>query len=148
MSVEAALFNYLSGISGIAAIVGTRIHPLETPQNGAFPCITYQTISFQHTDSLQGSSGLGTARIQINCWARTVDSVSNGYDSALALRDAVRDATDGFSGTWDTTEIDHAFIVDEGDLFYPSAGVESDKTYGRRIDLEVWHAEAKPAFTP
>ena len=92
MSVEAALFNYLSGISGIAAIVGTRIYPLEAPQNGAFPCITFQTISFQHTNSLEGSSGLGAARIQVNCWARNVAGSTRGYTTALALRDAVRDA--------------------------------------------------------
>lgn len=148
MSIESALFSYLSGVGGIAAIVGTRIHPLELPQNAVFPCITYQVISFQHTDSLTGSSGLGTARIQVNCWARNVTGSSSGYATMLSLRDAVRDAMDGFSGTWDATNIDHAYILDEGDLFQPSAGVESDRTYGRHIDFEVWHTEARPAFTP
>lgn len=122
----------------ITALVGTRIYPVEVPEGDEyFPAITYAVLSCPRINSLTGPSGLAHPRVQLHCWARN----PGGYLAADALREAVRTAMNGFRGTWGALEIDHCTLLDEGDLFEPAAGIEAQKTYGARMDFEIWHKE-------
>jgi len=74
------------------SIVANRIYPLTTPQNVAFPHVTYQVITTTLADNLTEPGGLETARVQIDCWAEG----KGGYAQVQALARAIvgpREAT-------------------------------------------------------
>jgi hypothetical protein len=90
--VEATLYSYLSTYAGLAALVSTRIYPMQLPQNVVLPACTYQKISGARTHSSSGTSILARPRVQIDTWATT-------YTDAKAVAAQVRLALDGHHGT-------------------------------------------------
>ncbi len=130
MSAERALHAILSTTGGVTQLVGDRIYPIQIDQGAGLPAIAYQQISGPREHNVSGPIGWVQSRYQITAWATT-------YIEAVDLATAIRLAVDGFSGTSAELEIDHIFVVDEGDvsdLFAENS--ELDK-YGKRIDVQI-----------
>lgn len=87
-----ALFALLSADPAVAALVDARIYPLIAPQSAPLPRIVYTGAGGIRWNSIDGPSGLGQPRVQIDAYAAT-------YGQAHALAKAIRDALDGYRGT-------------------------------------------------
>lgn len=113
MSLGVKVYNALSGASGIAALVSTRIYPLVLPQSITYPAISYQRIS---STPQQGSTTLRSTRYQINCWALT-------YAAAQNVAVAVKAALEEYTATATSPRIKMGLVVNELDDYDPEAGV-------------------------
>lgn len=94
--INQALFQHLAADVAVAALVGTRIHPLVIPQRIAastqrVPAVVYSTSGVERGVSYCGTDALVRSTIAIDCYAA-------GYDAARALATAVRTALVDFSG--------------------------------------------------
>ncbi|CAM3091725.1 DUF3168 domain-containing protein [Paracoccus nototheniae] len=67
--MEEALFALLSGAAPVAAIAGPRIFWGIAPQSTAYPRISLFIISGADAPHLQGTDGLWTYRVQVDCYA-------------------------------------------------------------------------------
>lgn len=92
--LEEAVYGYLSGEPGVAALVGDRIYPGRVKEGATLPAISYQRISANRTytyDSFADTSAWVRARVQFNCW-------SNTPLQAIEVGEAVLLALSGYSG--------------------------------------------------
>lgn len=85
-------------------VAGTRVFPMIAPENAALPRITYQRISTEPQNSLDGHASLDRVNMQVDCWAST-----KGVAAALAMevrlalaneafKPLVQNEYDGFEG--------------------------------------------------
>ncbi len=110
MSVEKVIYSKLSGDSDVAALVSTRIYPVNLPQKPTYPAIVYTRISGDRTYSFEGASGLASPRFQIDCFASTY---SGGKDLSSKLRSAIN----GFRGTVSGIVVQAIFLESDSDMF-------------------------------
>jgi hypothetical protein len=89
--MEEALIAKLLTDSGVAALVGTRIHPGVRPQGSALPAIVFNMIWANPSYSDDGEDGIAEARVQLDCWGAT-------YTEAKTLARAVKRALSAFGG--------------------------------------------------
>lgn len=129
MTIEEAIYSYLSTHAGLIALTSTRIYPMALPYNPIMPAVTYQRVS---TAPLQmfGSTAKTTARFQVTAWATT-------YLSAREVAAQIVTALDAYSGTMggvggvacDWTWMNSVDLIDP----------ETKWTYCP-VDFEVWWA--------
>jgi hypothetical protein len=89
----------ISPVAGIITLLNSQfsspqmvgISPPPLPSNAGDPYVTVQEIMDLETESMEGQSGLLKSVIQVNVW-------SNSYETAHALRKAIRDYLLSFSG--------------------------------------------------
>lgn len=146
MTIEEGLVTYLRSVSAITAVVGQRIYPRLVPQGNQsgsnLPAITYQMVSGNPLQSLSGSSGFTTERIQLNCWALD-DS------TARSLRELLRLNLDGYAGLMGTVTAYAVLVESKGALpFRASEETDARRQYGHFIEIAIQCEEAKPAYAP
>ena len=90
MSFESTLYAYLSGYTGLTALISTKIYPDNVPQDTAPPYIFYQEVYRQKMYTHNGYNGTSEWSIQISSFATTRASVR-------AIADQVSSAMDGWS---------------------------------------------------
>lgn len=125
MSVEAELYDLVSGDSGVAALVGTAIYPLVRPQNAPLPAIVYQEIFTETMVPAEGDNGSRRSRYQWSAWAKT-------YASIKAMRDALVGCLNGYSGG----SIDRIAIDAMNDDYEPDT-----EQYRQIVETEVFYRE-------
>jgi len=91
MSAEATLRAVLLANGPVAALVGTRIYPMNLPQGPTLPAVTFQRISTVPDYTLEEQSWRVPIRLSLSLWALTFDGVH-------ALAAAVETALRGYSG--------------------------------------------------
>jgi hypothetical protein len=89
---ETALYNYLSAYAGLTALIGTRIYPLQLPQNAKYPAVAYQQISGPRIHAMGTDPGMTYPRYQFTCWG-------DDHDDAAAIAKQIRLAFTNYSGT-------------------------------------------------
>jgi hypothetical protein len=140
MSVSADLRTFLLADSALAALIGTRLHPLRLPQNPTLPAMTYQWVSGERAHALDGAVGLSSPRVQFDCWAGT-------YLQAEAVFEAFRKRLDGFRGDIGSTptKVQGAFFESERDMYEDSADAGTGSgvgMYRRSADFFINFEEA------
>lgn len=131
MSVEIALKNLLLGDAEITAMIGDRVYPVNLPQNGLLPAVTYRVISDMTEYNMEGPAGLARPRFQVTAWGET-------YDDVVALAKLVETRLSGFSGAAGGVIIPGIFKEDGRDRF--EEGFESiANKYGKDIDFYIWN---------
>ena len=111
-NLEAGLVHKLKNTAAVSALVGTRIYPLRLPQTVTFPAVVYQRVSTVYIHTHGAAGVMPQARMQITCWADTIEG-------ARALGVVVRQALDGVHGvTWGsgsgkTAEIEFSLVMGE-----------------------------------
>ena len=132
-TIEEAIYAHLTGNSGVAALVSTRIYPLTIPQDIALPAIAYQRISGPRIAAHDGPTGVARARIQITCQAPT-------YAAAKGLAMAVRQALDTFSGevtvSGNKVMVEAAMLANEWDGYEVVTGQSTV-----RVDFQILYKE-------
>jgi len=135
--MRVGLRAYLLDDAAIAAIVGSRVHPLVLPQGDTGPSIVYSRISAVGDHHMSAASGLVQTRLQLDCWAASLDN-------AAALADLVKQRLDGFSGTmlWGEDSPAEAIVV-QG-IFFDGEREDFDnaaKLHRVSRDYLIWYEE-------
>lgn len=130
MSLEAAIFDFVSSDAGLTAILGAgpdcRCFPRRLPQETSRPALVYSIVSdapsYTHDQAGDPPSApsYNRTRVQFDLWG--VD-----YEDLTALRDALFQGISGFRGTMGTVDIQSVFIAGQVD------GFEPDTTSNRKI---------------
>jgi len=102
------------------------------PQKPKLPAMTYKRASGTRVHSMDGASGLATARIQYDIWDKSYSVVKN-------IADLLRKRLDGFKGVVETDTIHGAFLGPDWDDY---EGDTLLKLYRVSMDFEVHYAEA------
>ena len=116
MSIRTATYDILSAAVTNAA---NRIFLTLAPQETATPFIVYNTEGLTHTFTKSGVSTLDTQRVEVDCYADTLED-------AETLMNQVRTALDGYVGTINGVYIDGCH--------YTSDEPEQD------LDLKPYHS--------
>lgn len=119
----------------IAAIVGTRVFPIQLPQGTRAASIIFQRVSEIESYHNTAPSALMTTRFQFN-------SVSQLVDEATLLADAVKERLGGFAGPIDYAPPDGVLNV-EG-IFFDTGREDYDaelEFYRVSRDYLVWYKE-------
>lgn len=122
---EAAFVALAAASPGLVALVGDRVWPIARPQATPNPCLVYQTVSNPSEYTHDGRSLLVNPRIQVDCWA-------DDYDTAVAVRDALVAATDGWAGIAAGVRVDVVFVDGDRDDSDPDRDI-----YRRIVDLRI-----------
>lgn len=133
---DADIYTAVGG-AGTQDAGGRRIYPLMLKQGQKQPSIVYSRVSNVGDHHMRGPSGLSQPRVQIDCWADTL----NG---AASLADQVKNRLDGFRGTvsfgsaspQDTVDILGAFFDGEREDYDDAA-----KMYRVSRDYFIWFRE-------
>lgn len=105
---EQALIDRLKADAAVSALVGTRIYFTEAPQAPALPYVVIFRVGDRPVHSLECSSGLHFARLQVDGFAK----------SAKTARDvmrAVKTSLDGFRGIQSTVDVQSVLLLDSMD---------------------------------
>ena len=118
-AIEDAIYTQLSGFAGLSALVGTRIHPGELPEDtnvgeSFLDSVVYFPISGERISAMGVDTGLVRERFQFDGWSRT-------YDGANAVREQLRLALQRWRGTVATVVIQDTFILSRHYRFDPVA---------------------------
>lgn len=128
MSITGHIYNRLSAYTGLTALVGLRIYPVVAPDSPEYPLVTYTLIAPNKAMSGNGTTGNGTnASYQFSAWGST-------YTSARAVAAQLVAALEDYSGTSDSTTIQHSFYDSENESFEPTT-----KKYAVMIDFQIWY---------
>ena len=93
-TLEECLFDYLTAVPAIAAIIGPRAWLFQDffMQNQQLPAVAYALENDQSYETQQGPSALRRALYHFGIFAETADA-------AMRLAEAIRQALDGYKGS-------------------------------------------------
>lgn len=98
MTVAEVIKARLTAFAGLSALVSTRVHAGEAPQNTARPYVTYQNISEFREYGFGGGIGIVRARYQFDVFA-------DSYLSGRAIIEQLRLALDFWTSPSSSPEI-------------------------------------------
>lgn len=90
--IESDLVTHLKADTALASLIGTRIYPMTAPQNVVKPYITYQVISDNSNQCMEGAIYQSDVRFQLDGW-------STKYSEVKAIKTAVINAILGFKSS-------------------------------------------------
>ena len=106
-TLDEGLFDHLTGHAGVAALIGTRIHPDYFSEDEELPAIAYSLEDDRSMHTQQGPSTLRQAIYRFDIWADTVSEV-------MAVVRQMRAALDGFRGSFKDIPVVGAFFDGAG----------------------------------
>lgn len=87
MAAEKAIVSLLGAAGPVTALVGTRIYPLQVPQDAVLPALVFETISDTPLDRLDAAAAYNLVQARIS-----VSVVASHYADVKAVLSAVRAA--------------------------------------------------------
>jgi hypothetical protein len=141
--IEMALQALIVSDADVAALIGDRCYPVEAPQAPVYPLVIVREITNESAYALDGPAGLGRARFQFDCDARTAKEVQ-------ALMRAVRAALGGFRGPVTiaalsppaTVKIQGAFLVMSRDEAQGTLQRSGTRNQRKSLDFNIWYEES------
>ena len=137
--IEQDFYDYITIVSQITDIIGTRIYPDTAPESVTLPCLVYEKTGVDRQLTLLKSSGVVTATLQLDIFAAT-------RLQAETIVEEIRLAFDGYQGTWTTTKIFMARLDNESVGWDLETALESG-THRATVDLVVTFLESVTTFT-
>lgn len=120
--IETLIYTVLTADADVKRRVNTRVYPVVMPQGVTLPAVSYQRISNNPVNHLEGYSGLANPHIIINSWA-------TAYDAAKALAHDVH-------GAMNAATTYKSVLTNELDGYDPDVGL-----YVVSQDFSCWGAE-------
>jgi hypothetical protein len=128
--MEHGIIARLLASGGVTAHVSTRVYPGRRPQASALPAIDVASISGAPVYTDQGSAGLATARIEVNCWGAT-------YTSAKQVARAVTAALSAFFG--EVGGVRFQFILKDAERDFSEGGSNvAEYLFRTSLDFICW----------
>jgi len=109
--MEEALVAFLLANTGVAALVGPRIHWVRLPQGLATPHVRLTLISGGLNYHYSGPDSVQGVRVQVDCFGDT-------YAAAKGVARAIETALSGFRGVMGSRFVDGTFLVGARDLLF------------------------------
>ena len=97
-TLDEGLFHHLTTHPGLAALIGTRLHPDYFLEDEALPAVAYSLEDERSCHTLGGPSALRQAIYRFDIWADTVRE-------AMAVARQLRAALDGYRGTFEDVPV-------------------------------------------
>ena len=144
--IELGLVDRLVNTPAVAALVDTRIYPLEAPpsQTDLGTRIIYQTIDTKPKYTLSGPCGLKFVRIRLDCYG----SGPTPYAASKSLANAVKkkNVLDGYSGTWTGTalipSVQKVILLDDKDHHIPAKDPTTERGIGYvSLEFGIWYTD-------
>ena len=132
--VGKAIRTRLLSVAAVTNLVSTRIYPLTLPQGVTMPAVRYQRVSGNSDPYIGGTTGAATARLQFDIFATT-------YAGAEAVRDAIKEAIDQYTGTSSGVVIHSCNSAMHMDLFDEPVHGDAVGLYQMVSDYEIVHSE-------
>jgi len=134
--IRSALRQFLLDDPIVSGLVnGNRIFPVRLPQDETRVSVVYFAASETGDYHMQGDSGLGQTRIQVDSWAERPDQ-------AVELANAVYDRLSGARATVtvgsDFVDIKGIFLANKRDLYDPIV-----KMTGVSRDYIIWYGASE-----
>lgn len=141
MTIETALYSYLSNKATMTALVGTRIYASVPPSAPVYPFVTFQVINNQPAHHMGGAVGLTDVTMQIDAWAFLVSEQQ-------AISEALRNALDGFKSTMGTESLDirKCFLDTRNTFQEPDKQGKNLPVHRASLDFSIWHVESLPTL--
>lgn len=140
ITIDEAVYAWLSTRSALTALVGKRIVPDMAPKKMVYPRVVFSRVSTQRQTMLSGHITLGTARYQIDCWGLS-------RQDASTTGNVVRQAVEAFKDLpspkpfWGTLPVQAVTIEDEGNGYDPPEDSSDVGAYSTRLDLMISYQE-------
>lgn len=106
-TLDEGLFDHLTHHAGLAALIGTRLHPDYFSEDEQLPAIAYSLEDDRSTQTQQGPSALRQAIYRLDIWADTAAE-------AMAVMKQLCAALDGYRGFFKDLPIVGAFFDGAG----------------------------------
>jgi hypothetical protein len=135
MIVTTAIRDKLLTDAAVKGLVAERIFPLQAPIRAAFPRLVYSIVAAEGVYSLTGDSGLRSARVQLDCQAKT-------YLAARELAEAVRRVLSGLRqvvGNSGPLFLQMVTEENDVDLFDPPVDGSDVGVFRVIRDFRVWY---------
>jgi len=84
MTMETDLKSFVTGGSALAAQIGTRMYPLQLPQEPTLPALTYFQVDDPPEYAHEGQAGIHHPRWQFDVWASTYLKAKQVADLLIA----------------------------------------------------------------
>jgi hypothetical protein len=134
--IRPALRQFLLDDPTVSGLVGgVRIHNARLPQDQVAPSIVYVKVSETGDYHMEGDSGLGQVRMQVDSWAQNADA-------ATELANAVYDR---LSGAQEDVSVDSDFVRLKG-VFLANGRDDYDaiaKLYRVSRDFIIWYGASE-----
>ncbi len=132
MNIGDGIYAILKNAAGVTALIGSgddcRAYPLMIPQTKSLPAVIYELTSTQPFPTKDGVSTADHSSYDLIC-------VDDGYDGAVDLGAAVRDAMDGIrNATHGSIYFKHIVLMDIRDQAVEVDGIPK---YGRALSFEL-----------
>jgi hypothetical protein len=138
VTIEKALYTYLSTYAGLVALIGKRVYPVIAPQETIIISPPVGYVVYQLIDDLNLVSGSGSltvhpARFQFSCYG----GGSSQYTNACAIADQMKLALRDYAGTMGGS----GGVVVQRTLLEMSTDLYDENTNrcGRAVDFTIWH---------
>ncbi len=139
MSIGTDLRTYLLTKTSITNLVASRIYPLEVPEGAAYPRIVYTENGGQRTGSFDGANPQVNTSFSLLC-----QSISG--DNVRAIRDALENVLDYFSGTMDSTTVQGVFVTRDPDGLIPPVAANEDSVKEATVNIDLWYESPVPTY--
>ena len=134
--IRPALRQYLLDDPTVSGLVGgVRIHNTRLPQDQVSPSIVYVKVSETGDYHMQGDSGLGQVRMQVDAWAQNADAAT---ELANAVYDRLSGARDTVTVGSDFVNIRGSFLANGRDDYDAVA-----KLYRVSRDYIIWYGASQ-----
>lgn len=129
MAAEAALVARLLAATGVTALVGDRIAPLQLPEKPTYPGIAYRLVDRDPVSTFGDDQALSSHMIEVECWGASMAS-------ARAVGDAVRGALQRWRGSAGGVTVQATFLGGAFTDYDPET-----RSYSETIDFTLWVEE-------
>ena len=141
MTIESALFSYLSTKAEVTAEVSTRIYPQPAPQEADYPFITLMVITDNPEHHMGGAAGLTNVGMQIDIWTETIPE-------RVEISEVIRNVLDGFRGNMGTENLNirSCFMQNRANFLESDTEGKASPVYRSSMDFSIWHVESLPTL--
>jgi hypothetical protein len=140
LDLRQAIRSYLTADAALAGLVGTRIRPGGFSEADPMPAVTYTVISQAEDVGLNGAVDMAWARVQFDCWSRTLSH-------CVLAKGRLRDLLHGYSGAMGGLQIVRSKRLEPGevDLHEPPADGTDSWLYHISTDYRIKFVVLAPA---
>ena len=133
-------FDHLTGYAGLAALIGTRLHPDYFSEDEELPAIAYSLEDDRSMHTQQGPSALRQAIYRLDIWTDTAAE-------AMAVMKQMRAALDGFRGSFKGVPIVGVFFDGAG-RSWPALRSRDSRNSGATPNTSAKTSSTAPSRRP
>lgn len=104
MKYGKAIYSILSNHNSVTNIVSNRVYPVRAYNDAPFPYVVYTLISNDPVNEKHRVSTADIVSFQVSCFA-------NNHEQAADLSEAVREALEKQSGTFNGIEVEDIAVI-------------------------------------